>query len=155
MRRTSWLVVASILFACTAGAAPTVAASPSAPIAIGEVTSEVTREGVDVALELRAVVEQELPAVDMAGRPKPRPAILSVALLRMERASSADKKTSVACVVTATVRDKRKGAIVAVLEGRARAENEDRFALLLEHAVMKSAVRGALARLPEALDATH
>jgi hypothetical protein len=149
MRRSSFLVVASILFACTADAAP------PAPIAIGEVTSEVTREGVDVALELRTVVEQELPAVDMAGRPKPRPAILSVALVRLERAASADNKTTVACFVTATVRDKRKGAIVAVLEGRARAENEDRFALLLEHAVLKSAVRGALARLPEALDAAR
>ncbi len=152
MGRSSWLVVASILFACSADAAPTAA---TAPIAIGEVTSEVTREGVDVVLELRTVVEQELPAVDMAGRPKPRPAILSVALVRMERVASADKKTTVACLVTATVRDKRKGAIVAVLEGRARAENEDRFAPLLEHAVMKSAVRGALAHLPEALDAAR
>ncbi len=149
MRRTSWIVVASLLLAWNVGAAP------SPPIVVGEVTSEVTREGIDLPLELRSVVEQELPAVDMAGRAKPRPAILSVSLVRMERAASADKKTSIACVVTATVRDKRKGAIVAVLEGRARAENEERFAELLEHAVMKSAVRGALSRLPEALDAAR
>jgi hypothetical protein len=61
----------------------------------------------------------------------------------------------VVCVVSATVRDKKKGAIVAVLEGRARAENEERLAALLERAAMKSAVRGALARLPEALDAVR
>ncbi len=153
MRRQLRLVVASLLVTALAGAAP------PQPVAIGEVTSEVLREGVDMPLAVRSVVEQELPAVDMGGRAA-RPAILSVALVRMERAPSADanasanKRTSVACVVTATVRDKRKGAIVAVLEGRARAENEERFVPLLERAVLKSAVRGALARLPEALDAS-
>lgn len=150
MRRTLYLAVASMMLTltCDVGAAPP-------PIAIGEVTSEVTREGVDLPLALRSVVEQELPAVDMGGRPSPRPSILSISLVRMERAASPDRKTSVVCVVSATVRDKKKGVIVAVLEGRARAENEERLAALLERAAMKSAVRGALARLPEALDAVR
>jgi hypothetical protein len=151
MRWSFCLVVASVAFATLARPA---LAAPPIPVAIGEVTSEVTREGIDMPFELRSVVEQELPAVDMGGRPKPSPAILSVSLVRMER-TSADKKTSVTCLVTATVRDKRKGAIVAVLEGRARGENEERLTALLERAVMKSAVRGALARLPEALDLAH
>ena len=125
------------------------------PVDLGEVTSAVVREDVDMGAVLRQTLEQELPSVDMGGRPRPRPAILSVSLLQMERAPSAASKASVTCVISATLRDKKRGAIVAVLEGRARAENEERLVLLLERAALKSAVRGALARLPEALDASR
>jgi hypothetical protein len=64
-----------------------------------------------------------------------------------------DNKALVSCMVSATLRDQKKGALVAVLEGRAQAENEERLVVLLERATLKSAVRGALERLPEALSA--
>lgn len=126
-------------------------AAPS-PVTVGEVTSSVFREGVDLNAVLRGVVEQELPGVDVGARA--RPSILAFSLVSMERTTSG-AKTSVSCVVSATVRDKRKGALLAVLEGRARAENEESLAELLERATLKSAVRGALARLPEALAPPH
>jgi hypothetical protein len=125
------------------------------PITIGEVTSEVVREDVDMNLVVRGVLEQELPGVDVAKPARPRPAILSLSLVRMDREAAPDNKAQVTCVVSATVRDQKKGALLAVLEGRARAENEERLVVLLERAALKSAVRGALARLPEALSVPH
>jgi hypothetical protein len=98
------------------------------------------------------MLEQELPGVDV-GKPRPKPTVLSVSLVRMERTPSGGNKAQVSVLVSATLRDKKKGAVVAVVEGRARAENEERLVELLEHATLKSAVRGALSRLPEALDA--
>jgi hypothetical protein len=139
------------LVALALAAAPASAAGP--PITIGEVTSEVVREDVDMNVVVRGIVEQELPGVDV-GKPS-RPAILSISLVRMDRAQAPENKALVTCVVSATVRDQKKGALVAVLEGRARAENEERLVGLLERATLKSAVRGALARLPEALAAAR
>jgi hypothetical protein len=132
--------------------APASAAAP-APVSIGEVTSEVVREDVDMSLVVRGVLEQELPGVDMGKPGKPRPTVLSLSLVRMDREAVPNNKAQVTCVVSATLRDQKKGALLAVLEGRARAENEESLVVLLEHATLKSAVRGALARLPEALAA--
>jgi hypothetical protein len=145
MRILAPLVAIALVAVPASGATP--------PITIGEVTSAVVREDVDMNALLRGVLEQELPGVDMGGRARQRPAVLSLALVRMDRAPADENKAQVTCVVSATVRDKQKGALVAVLEGRARAENEERLVSLLERATLKSAVRGALARLPEALDA--
>jgi hypothetical protein len=138
------------LLALALVALPASAAAPS--VTVGEVTSSVVREGVDLNAMLRGVVEQELPGVDVGTRAKPT--IVAFSLVSMDR-TTADAKTQVSCVVSATVRDKRKGALVAVLEGRARAENEEKLVDLLERATLKSAVRGALSRLPEALTAAR
>ena len=140
------------LVAVVVSFAPASIAAPP-PITIGEVTSEVVREDVDMNLLLRGVLEQELSGVDVAKPARPRPAILSLSLVRMDREMAPNDKAQVTCVVSATVRDQKKGALLAVLEGRARAENEQRLVALLERAALKSAVRGALARLPEALSA--
>jgi hypothetical protein len=127
-------------------------AAPPPPLIIGEVTSTIVRDDADLGAELRAVVEQELPGLDV-GKPRPKPTVLSVSLVQLERTSApGGSKAQVSVVVSATLRDKKKGAVVAVVEGRARAENEGRLLDFLEHAVLKSAVRGALARVPEALD---
>jgi hypothetical protein len=72
--------------------------------------------------------------------------------MRMDRAPAPGNKTLVSCVVNGAIRDKKSGVLLAVLEGRARGENDERFAPLLERATLKSAVRGLLARLPEALE---
>jgi hypothetical protein len=128
-----------------------VAATPP-PLTIGEVTSEVVRQDVDLGAVLRTMLEQELPGVDI-GKPRPKPTVLSVSLVQMERTAPAGSKAQVSVIVNATLRDRRKGAVVAIVEGRARAENEERLVDLLEHAALKSAVRGALSRLPQALDA--
>jgi hypothetical protein len=138
------LLFAAFLFSLPASAGPS-------PVTIGEVTSAVTREDSDLSALLRGAAEQELPGIELGS--KPRPSILSFSLVRMDRAAVAENKTSVSCMVSATVRDKHKGVVLAVLEGRARAENEDRLVGLLERATLKSAVRGALARLPQALSA--
>jgi hypothetical protein len=145
VRLTPLLAIALLVAPASAGAPP--------PVSIGEVTSEVVREDVDMSLVVRGVLEQELPGVDLGKPGKPRPAVLSLALLRMDREAAPNNKAQVTCVVSATLRDQKKGALVAILEGRARAENEENLVALLERATLKSAVRGALARLPEALAA--
>ena len=150
VRRLAFAFVGLILaVSADVSAAPT--AHHDVAIALGEVSSAVEREDVDLGGMLRALVEQELPGVDV-GRPRPKPSILSLSLVEMQRTPTGANKSAVSVVVSATLRDKKRGAVIAVLEGRARAENEERLAPLLERAAMKSALRGALDRLPEALD---
>jgi len=150
--RTSHISLAALVTVASLASLDAIAASPPA-LTIGEVTTEVVRQDVDLGATLRTMLEQELPGVDI-GRPRPKPTVLSVSLLRMERTAvpGEGNKTQVSVVVSATLRDKKKGAVVSVVEGRARAENDERLVDLLEHAALKSAVRGALARVPEALD---
>ncbi len=150
MRSSLWLVVLGSLLLVPLESSG--AASPQ--VAIGEVTTEVARRDVDLGVVLRAMLEQELKSVDMGNRPQPKPTILSVSLVQMDRAQASPSKSLVTVVVSATLRDKKRGAVLAILEGRARAENEDRLVDVLERAALKSAVRGAVSRIPEALDAT-
>jgi hypothetical protein len=128
-------------------------AAPASPLSIGEVSTEGVRNDSVLEAELRRILEQELVAVEL-GKPLPRPTVLSVALvqIQMDRVALSGSKAQVSVVLNATLRDKKKGAVVAIVEGRARAENEERLVDLLEHAAMKSAARSALSRVPQALD---
>jgi hypothetical protein len=140
------LVVALGLPIADAGAAPE-------PVAIGEVSTSVARGDVDLGAELRTMIADELRALDLRGVPPARAAILSASLVRMDVTASG-ATVSVACVLSATLRDAKRGVLFAVLEGRARGEDDPRRLRALERAAMQSAVRGALARVPEALGST-
>ena len=119
-----------------------------ATVAIGYVSSEVVRSGVDLSALLRTSFEEELPGLDLR-RAAPRQVLLSASLMRLDAEASADK-ASVTCVVSAMLIDVKRGTVFAIVEGRARVENA-KVAPSLERAAMSSAVRSALARLPEAM----
>jgi hypothetical protein len=131
----------------SAGHARAEGARAGAPlVALGEVSTIVERRDVDLRALLRSSLEQELHALDLSQVPKGRPAILSVSLVSMDTLPSAGDAPVTVCVVSATLRDAKRGAIFAILEGRARGPND-----VAPRAIVQTAVRGALARVPEAL----
>ncbi|WP_394823705.1 hypothetical protein [Pendulispora albinea] len=123
--------------------------SPVALVAVGEVSTSVVRPGVDVPGVLRAAVTEELPSLDLS-RARRRPVILSVSLLRMETESTAEGAATT-CVISAALRTKKGGNIFAVLEGRAKAQSDTSAPFAQERLALRTAVRGALQRIPEAL----
>jgi hypothetical protein len=99
-------------------------------VRVGEVSSP----RADALAALRAA------AIDEVSKLKVRMnAIVSVSLVRLET-----KPGEVTCVVSAVVRSD-DGNLYAILEGRAHARGS------LESAVLRSAVHGAISRIPDAL----
>ena len=96
---------------------------------------------------VRTAALDELGKLDLSRVPASKEAILSVALVRIDAVTNGQSR-SVSCVVSATLRGKKSGNLVAILEGRARSESSGGG---LENGVIAAAVRGAVARVPEAL----
>jgi hypothetical protein len=125
-------------------------------VALGEVTSHVVRRDLDLEAELRASLDQELQTIDLGPAPKSQ-WILSASLLRMDTNpadGSAPRRTpkpTLTCVVSATLRGARGGAMVAILEGRARVDGEDVTNPTTERRAVRAAAHAALVRLHEAL----
>ncbi|MEO6418641.1 MAG: hypothetical protein ABIP39_04500 [Polyangiaceae bacterium] len=138
----SGIVFAAIASSATAGA-------KEHPVALGEVSTAVVRGDRQLDAMLRATLEKELGELDFSRVRGKAPAILSVSLVRMD--SEATSKGKVAtCVVSATLRTARGGAIFAILEGRSHTE-DGAPSRIREESLIKSAVHGALGRVPEAL----
>jgi hypothetical protein len=119
-------------------------------LSLGEVSTSVTREGVDMPGLLRALATEELRAVEASKAPRHKGAIVSVALVRMDSESSA-KGSASTCFVSVVLRDPRRGVLIALLNGRARAEDGARAATSVERSAMQASLRSALSRIPEAL----
>jgi hypothetical protein len=118
-------------------------------VALGEVSAEAAnRDDVDVRA-LRAMAAEALQNLDDARLPRGAHAVLSVSLVRLSSSSSASAE--VACVVSATLRDRKRGAVFAVLEGSARGKDEPRRLRTLERATLRAALESAVARVPEAM----
>ena len=75
--------------------------------------------------------------------------MLSVSVVRLDARASASAE--VTCVVSATLRDRRRGSIFAVVEGSARGQDEPRRMRGLQRATLRAAVTSAIARVPEAM----
>jgi len=54
-------------------------------------------------------------------------------------------------LVSATLRDRRRGTVFAIMEGSARGQDEPRRLPALERAILRAAVGSAVARVPEAM----
>lgn len=138
----SGIVFSAIAISATAGA-------KEHPVALGEVSTAVVRGDSQLDAMLRATLEKELGELDFSRVQGRAPAILSVSLVRMDSEATAKGKIAT-CVVSATLRTARGGAIFAILEGRAHTE-DGAPSRLREESLIKSAVHGALGRVPEAL----
>lgn len=122
------------------------AAAAESPVVLGKVTAKEPR----LEQPFRRTIEDELLHVDLTGIRADSGFVLSAALVRIETHADGDRSQS-RCVVSATITQKKSGALKAVIEGRGRVEDGRAASNAAELAAMQAAVRSALVRLPEAL----
>lgn len=146
MRRLVSILSALALFAL---ASPDGARAGDPVVELGEVTAQASKRD-DVDLDaLRAAVADAVKSLDGATLPRGAHAVLSVSVVRLE--SRASDAAEVSCVVSATLRDRARGSVFAILEGSARGQGEKKGMRGLERAILHAAVRSAVARVPEAM----
>jgi hypothetical protein len=117
----------------------------SKTVSLGEVSVVGRSDGV-LNPKIVSLTEDELGRLDLSGAR--RQAILSLSVTQLDTQARPGGASSL-CVVSLALRNPRSGAIFAVVEGRARAEGAQR--LPLESSVLRGAVHGAVARIPDAL----
>jgi hypothetical protein len=130
---------------------------PDTSVVVGEV-STLGADHADVLPALRGMVEDEVGAIDKASLPRGAgPTILSVSLVHMESRETEDgsahgvRGVEISCEVSGALRSARRGAMFAVLEGRASARGDARSAASLEHATLRAAVSSAVSRVGDAM----
>jgi hypothetical protein len=127
------------------GGAPALAADP--PVTLGEVGTRVTRPDVDLASVVRRAFERELRTLDLRARRGQY--VLSASLVRLDGGIPGGA-AGTDCMVSAVLREKKSGAIRAMIEGKAHATSGDPSA---EAAIgtVEAAVRGAAKAVPQAV----
>lgn len=101
--------------------------------------------GAAVVASLKDTAELELLDVDAAKIKKHRKVVMSVAIMGAEQAPFG-------CTISAVLLDAKTGAMLAVLEGRARAEGNTTTDRVRQH-VLRGALRNAVHQIPAALAA--
>jgi hypothetical protein len=138
---------------------PARAGTGEVPVDVGEVSVVAASPEVDEGA-LRAMVVDAVDAIDVTTIPKGAHAVLSVSVVRLDaRASSPGQgsqgspstRQQVTCVVSATLRDAKRGSVFAVLEGSAHGEDAPARLGGLRRRTMRAAVTSAIARVPEAM----
>jgi hypothetical protein len=117
------------------------------PVVVGEVATRVTRARVDLPAVLRRALEREIAALHVVGTKRSKSYVLSASIVKLEQ-RSAGTAGGVECAVSAVLRERRSGAIRAVITGRAEAEQDGEDAELM---VLDAAARGAVASVPSAM----
>jgi len=136
-----WAVLAPLLLA-TAIFAGDANAGDNA-IALGEVAIPPTTSGLDQAT-LKTAAEGEIRIVDSSRLRKARKVVVSVAIIGSEA-------VPFGCTVNALVRDAKTGSMLAIIEGRARAEGS--VSPELRKQVLRAALHSAVSKIPDALAA--
>ncbi len=134
-------VLALVFAALVATALGGNATAAEAPIVLGEVAVPPAGSGVDRGTLLTAAAG-ELAIVDTSRLHKRRQLIVSIALSRAAH-------TPFACTVNALVRDAKTGTLLAILEGRARADGVADPEL--RKRVLRAAVHSAVLQIPAAV----
>jgi hypothetical protein len=117
------------------------------PIAIGEVSPPPANTGIDAA-SLRDVADAEIRQIDASRIPidaRRRAVVVSFALTKAMVEGPID------CTINAMLRDRKTGAMIAIIEAGAHAEGP--ASAELKRAVANAAVRSAVRRIPTALGA--
>ncbi len=126
----------------------------SAPVTLAEVASQAKATRLtNVTALLRDDIETELAAIDWSKAGVRKRYLLSAAVVRLE-STARDGALAASCTVSATVRDDR-GTILAIVEGRARAEEAPSAAAVAERGALAAAARGAVTAVPEAIRRTQ
>jgi len=140
LRAAVWVAVSMVALSANAG---------DRPIVIGEVSSQVARDGVDYAGWVRSASEEEVRGLDVSHVPHGKQVIVSVALVRMDTLAET-RTTDTTCEISATLRDAKRGSVFAVLNGKARAKSGG-APRTVELSALQGALHGALARIPDVL----
>lgn len=144
------VAIAALLAASLCARAPL--AGDPAPVTLAEVASQVDPSATQLAnLKdlLRTSVEAELRAIDWSKQGVRRRYTLSAAVVSLS-SSRADGLLRVSCTVSAAVRDRERGTILATLQGRARVEGAGAPAAA-EQDALAGAVRSAVGAVPDAI----
>jgi hypothetical protein len=136
-----WLLLAPLLLAAAISAGDANAADTS--LALGEVAVPPVSSGVDRAA-LKSAAEGELLGVDASRLRKKRTVVVSVAIIGASQ-------SPFGCTVNALLRDAKTGNMLAITEGRAKAEGDANPELRKQ--VLRAAVRSAVSQIPAALAA--
>ena len=156
-RAAAWLGVTIAILSGSPAAAeearPRADSAALRPVTLGEVATSVAAGStrlINVADLLRHDAEAEIAAIDW-GRAKLRHRYtLSALIVRLDSAPLGERALSASCTVSAAVRDER-GALLAIVEGRARAEDAASAAVAAERDALPAAVRSAITAVPEAI----
>ena len=123
------------------------------PVTLGEVATSVAAQStrlVNVGDLLRHDAEAELAAIDWSKTKLRHRYTVSALIVRLDSAPLGARALSASCTVSAAVRDER-GALLAIVEGRARAEDAATAGIAAERDALAGAVRSAIIAVPEAI----
>jgi hypothetical protein len=134
-------------------ARPLAESAASRPVTLGEVATSVAARStrlLNVADLLRRDAEAELAAIDWSKAKLRHRYTLSALIVRLDSAPLGARALEASCTVSAAVRDER-GALLAIVEGRARAEDAASAGIAAERDALAAAVRSAITAVPEAI----
>lgn len=157
-RRAAALLAVAIAALSAGPAAAEDARSPadsaaSRPVTLGEVSTSAgagSTRLTNVADLLRRDAEAELAAIDWTKTKLRHHYTLSAVIVRLDSAPLGERALSASCTISAAVRDER-GALLAIVEGRARAEDAAAAGIAAERDALAGAVRSAITAVPEAI----
>ena len=99
---------------------------------------------------VRKQAEAELASLDWGHHKPSRKFKLSASVTKLE--GTRERGVAAAsCTVTAAIRDAERGTLLAVVEGRARAEAEPTAAKIALQDALDGAIRGAIGSVPAAI----
>lgn len=133
---------------------PAPSAGAALPVSLAEVASRVDEAQLALpkATELlRKDVEAELAAADWSKLPPRKQYKLSASIVALEAAKVDPKTLRASCTVSVSIRDAKRGNILAILEGRAKVEDLASASARAQRDALAGAVRGAIAAVPEAI----
>lgn len=152
-------IALATLTAFTAGSAaaedarPPAESAASRPVTLGEVSTSPAAGStrlLNVADLLRHDAEAELAAIDWTHAKLRHRYTLSAVIVRLDSAPLGERALSASCTISAAVRDER-GSLLAIVEGRARAEDAATAGIAAERDALAGAVRSAITAVPEAI----
>lgn len=134
--------------ALVVGVLGTAATAAEPAVAVGEVSVPATSREVD-AEALRSMASDALLGMDTSRLPRGAHAVLSVSLVRLDAQGTTPAEAS--CTVSATLRDRKRGTLFAIVEASARGQDAPARLPSLQRAIVRAALGSAVARVPEAL----
>jgi hypothetical protein len=158
VHRASRVTVSVLLILCgalaTGSALADKGSGAKAPVAVAEVTSQASSARLENVADLvRKDLQSELESLDWSKTRTRRRYLISATVVELGSSPAGPRSSLSSCVVSATVHDGERGNVLAILQGKARAEDTTTLASSTERAVLAAAVRSAVAKVPEAIAA--
>jgi hypothetical protein len=147
------VLAVSLLFGLGTGL-PTVQAATASNVSVGDIVVQLEsatglREA-ELTKALRAALADELTPLAQAGATGKRPLVVSAALTKLSAERRAERARATASI-SLVLRRADDQVLFAELRGRASVEETSDNVAAVQRAALRGAVRGAVARLPEAV----